>query len=241
VVLVYFMLQAKNANIRPWSAMRINKNLLRTAAIIAGLVLLIAAARYFGFGGRFLQLKIWIQSLGFWGPFVFAVIYALAVTALVPGSAMTVAAGALFGTARGIITVSFASTLGAALSFLIARYLARGAVERWLGENEKFKKLDELSEKRGAAIVAVTRLVPLFPFTLLNYGFGLTRVRFSTYLFWSWLCMLPGTVLYVAGSDAVSKFITHEESPLSAAAAFAAAGILLFILFRYAKNKLKGT
>jgi len=219
--------------------MRTSRGVLKPVVILTALILIIAALRYFGFGARLSQLKLWIQSLGFWGPFVFSLIYAAAVTALVPGSAMTIAAGALFGTIKGVITVSFASTLGAALSFFAARYAARGAVENWLRKNEKFAKLDNLTEKHGAVIVAITRLIPLFPFTLLNYGFGLTKVSFGTYIFWSWLCMLPGTVLYVAGSDAVFKFITHKESPLGAAAAFAVFGVLLYFLVRYARGLLK--
>ena len=219
--------------------MKISRGVLKPAIILVALIIIIEATRYFGFDTRLSQLKLWILSLGFWGPFVFAIIYAVSVTALVPGSAMTIAAGALFGTIKGVIIVSVASTLGAALSFFIARHLARETVERWLEKNEKFKKLDKLTEKRGAVIVAITRLVPLFPFTLLNYGFGLTKVRFSTYLFWSWVCMFPGTVLYVAGSDAVSKFVTHEASPLGAVAVFAVFGALLYFLVRYARGLLK--
>jgi len=219
--------------------MKINRGILKPVLIVAALIIIIAGIRYLRFDARLSQLKLWILSLGFWGPFVFAVIYAVSVTALAPGSVMTIAAGALFGTLKGVITVSFASTLGAALSFFIARYLAREAVERWLEKNEKFKNLDALSEKHGAAIVAITRLIPLFPFTLLNYGFGLTKIRFSTYLFWSWLCMLPGTLLYVAGSDAVSRFITHEGNPSGAVAVFAISGILLYFLIRQARGFLK--
>ncbi len=70
-----------------------------------------------------------------------------------------------------------------------------------------------MTEKHGAIIVAVTRLVPLFPFNLLNYGFGLTRVPFWTYLFWSWLCMLPGTIAYLVGTDAVILAVTTGELP----------------------------
>ncbi len=170
---------------------------------------------------------------------MFALIYAVAVTALVPGSALTIAAGALFGTALGVLTVSAASTMGAALSFLIARYFLRESVEKWLGDSEKFARLGALTEKYGAAIVAVTRLVPLFPFTLLNYAFGITRIKFGTYIFWSWLCMLPGTVLYVAGSDIAAKLIYSGKAPRGAAAAFAVFCVLLVILVRRARAYLK--
>jgi len=109
--------------------------------------------------------------------------------------------------------VSIASTTGAALCFLIARYMARGAVSDWLEGQERFRKLDRLTETHGGWIVAVTRLVPVFPFNLLNYGFGLTRVRFWTYVGFSWLCMLPGTLLYVAGADTVVQAVAEGRVP----------------------------
>ena len=77
--------------------------------------------------------------------------------------------------------------------------VARDAVANWLSRSEKFQRLDKLTAEHGAIMVALTRLVPIFPFNLLNYGFGLTRVPFWTYVFWSWLCMLPATVVATCG------------------------------------------
>jgi uncharacterized membrane protein YdjX (TVP38/TMEM64 family) len=166
-------------------------------------------------------------------------LYAAAVVAAFPGSALTVAAGALFGSAIGIVVVSIASTLGAGLSFLIARYFARKSVARWLSTKEKFNRLDRMTEEHGAVIVALTRLVPLFPFNLLNYGFGLTRVRFWTYVFWSWLCMLPGAVLYVVGADALAKGITQGRVPWRLIGALAGVVVIMAFLIRYARRKLQ--
>jgi uncharacterized membrane protein YdjX (TVP38/TMEM64 family) len=165
--------------------------------------------------------------------------YAAAVVAALPGSALTVAAGALFGSVLGVIVVSIASTLGAALSFLVARYFARGAVAGWLSDKEKFRRLDRMTEEQGAIIVALTRLVPIFPFNLLNYGFGLTRVPFWTYVFWSWLCMLPGTVLYVVGADVVTKAVVQGEVPWLLVGALVAAAAVLAVLVRQARRKLQ--
>jgi uncharacterized membrane protein YdjX (TVP38/TMEM64 family) len=135
--------------------------------------------------------------------------------------------------------VSIGSTLGASLAFLTARYLARDAVGRWLSGNEKFQRLDRLTEKHGAVIVAVTRLVPLFPFNLLNYGFGLTRVSFWTYLFWSWLCMLPGTIVYLVGTDAVIRAATTGEVPWIIVGVFVAALAAVILAVRFAKKRLQ--
>jgi uncharacterized membrane protein YdjX (TVP38/TMEM64 family) len=177
--------------------------------------------------------------MGAWGPVVFVPLYAMAVVAALPGSALTVAAGALFGSVLGVLVVSTAATLGASLSFLIARYFARDAIARWLSTNEKFRRLDQLTEQHGVIIVALTRLVPLFPFNLLNYGFGLTRVPFWTYLFWSWLCMLPGTILYVVGADALTQGIARGEMPWVLIGAIGGVGALLMMLVRYARRRLQ--
>ncbi|MBU1077351.1 MAG: TVP38/TMEM64 family protein, partial [Spirochaetes bacterium] len=166
-------------------------------------------------------------------------IYAIAVVAAVPGSALTVAAGAMFGSLIGIVCVSVASTLGASLAFLAARYFARDAVTAWLNKTEKFRKLDDMTEKHGAIIVAITRLVPLFPFTWLNYGFGLTKISFKIYVFWSWLCMLPGTVLFVVGADAFTKGVAQGKVPWVLIGVFLVFLIILVFLVRYAKNVLK--
>ena len=184
-------------------------------------------------------MREWIGGLGQWGPAVFVLIYVAAVVAALPGSVITVAAGALFGAGLGVFLVSMASTVGASLSFLISRYFARDAVARWLSTKEKFRRLDQLTEEHGAIVVALTRLVPIFPFNLLNYGFGLTRVRFWTYVLWSWLCMLPGTVLYVVGADALTKGIAQGRVPWALIGAMAAAGIALAILVRYARRTLQ--
>ena len=130
----------------------------------------------FGLGDRLEDLRDWIESLGFWGPVVFVIFYTAAVMAAIPGSLLAVAAGAMFGSLLGVILVSMASTSGASIDFLIARYFARESIARWLSQNEKFRMLDQLAESRGAIVVALTRLVPLFPFNR-NKLFGLQAVE----------------------------------------------------------------
>jgi uncharacterized membrane protein YdjX (TVP38/TMEM64 family) len=215
------------------------QGLWRPVALIVALVAIIVMARVFGLGERLGALREWIHALGPWGPGVFVLLYAAAVVAALPGSALTVAAGALFGSVLGVIVVSVASTLGASLAFLVSRYFARDAVARWLSTKETFRRLDRLAEEHGAVIVALTRLVPIFPFNLLNYGFGLTRVRFWTYVFWSWLCMLPGTVLYVVGADAFTKGVSQGRIPWALIVILALAALILALLVRYARRRLQ--
>ena len=212
---------------------------VRPVLFLVVIISLLVIAKVFGLGEKLGDLRDWIGTMGSLGPLVFIVIYVVAVVAAIPGSALTVAAGALFGSVFGVIWVSIASTLGASLAFLIARYFARDAIVKWLSKNEKFRRLDQLTEDHGAIIVALTRLVPIFPFNLLNYGFGLTRVRFWTYVSWSWLCMLPGTILYVVGADAVTKGLTRGEVPWVLVGALVGIAVVLFVLVRFARKKLQ--
>lgn len=213
--------------------------LWRPVLLILAIVAVLVLARVFGIGQKLGAIRDWIRSLGPLGPVAYVVIYIGCVIAALPGSAISIAGGALFGTVVGVILVSIASTLGASLAFLMGRYFARDAVVRWLADKEKFRRLDRLTEEHGAIIVALTRLVPLFPFNLLNYGFGLTRVPFWTYVFWSWLCMLPGTVLYIAGADAVFKGVARGEVPWLLVGVVVLAAVILTLLVRHARKKLR--
>jgi uncharacterized membrane protein YdjX (TVP38/TMEM64 family) len=213
---------------------------IRKLVLFAAIVLsMIVLARTFGLGERLQELRDWIAAMGPLGMAVYVGLYIVAVVAAVPGLPISIAGAAIFGAFKGVVLVSIGSTLGASLAFLTARYLARDAVGRWLSGNEKFQRLDRLTEKHGAVIVAVTRLVPLFPFNLLNYGFGLTRVSFWTYLFWSWLCMLPGTIVYLVGTDAVIRAATTGEVPWIIVGVFVAALAAVILAVRFAKKRLQ--
>jgi uncharacterized membrane protein YdjX (TVP38/TMEM64 family) len=142
------------------------------------------------------RFAAWVDRLGVWGPVVFIAGYVVAVIAFAPGSLLTLAAGAIFGLAHGAVYVFVAATLGASLAFLIARHLARGAIERRLAGNARFAAIDRAVEAEGRRIVFLLRLSPAFPFNLLNYALGLTGVRFVDYLLAS-VGMIPGTLLYV--------------------------------------------
>lgn len=139
----------------------------------------------------------WLAQVGPWAPIMFVLLYVVATVLLVPGSALTLAAGALFGVVRGTLLVSFAATLGATTAFLVGRHLARTWVEARLQRFSGFGPIQAAVAREGWKIVLLTRLSPVFPFTLLNYAFGLTRVSLRHYVLASWLGMLPGTVLYV--------------------------------------------
>jgi uncharacterized membrane protein YdjX (TVP38/TMEM64 family) len=142
-------------------------------------------------------LTDWVKGLGMWGPIVFAIIYVVAALLLVPAWPFTLVAGAVFGLLWGAVLASIAATTTAGLAFLIARYLARARVERFAQRHRTFAAIDKAVELGGWKIIALLRLSPAVPFSIGNYLYGLTPVRFCPYLTASWVAMLPGTFLYV--------------------------------------------
>ena len=138
-----------------------------------------------------------IGRLGPWGPVLFVAIYIAATVLFLPGSVLTLGAGAVFGVALGSVYVSIASTLGATAAFLVGRYLARDWVAKIIEGNAAFAAIDRAVAAEGWKIVGLTRLSPAFPFSLLNYAFGVTRVSLRDYVLASWIGMMPGTVMYV--------------------------------------------
>jgi len=181
--------------------------LLLLGGIVLGGAFLV---RSFGLQGvlslhNIVHLKAWIEEFGPLAPLVFITGYILAVIFFAPGLPITVLGGVAFGPLWGTVYVSIASTIGVAVAFLIARYGARGMVERWLEESPRFAKIDQAVARHGWRIVMITRLVPLFPFNLQNYAYGLTHIGFWSYLFTSWPCMLPGTAAYTFAGGALSE------------------------------------
>lgn len=128
---------------------------------------------------------------------VFIVVYILSTVLILPGSLLTLSAGFLFGLGFGFVLVSAASVIGACCSFLLGRYFARDWVADKISGNAKFSALDNAVRDKGFVIVLLTRLSPVFPFSLLNYALGITAVRFPNYALASWIGMMPGTLLYV--------------------------------------------
>ena len=142
-------------------------------------------------------LSATVEQMGPLGPVVFGIVYVIAAVLFIPGSALTLAAGGVFGLVTGVITVSLSSTTAAAVAFLIARYLARARIEEKVKSVPRFAAIDRAIGEGGAKIIALLRLSPAVPFSIGNYMFGLTAIGFWPYLIASWIFMLPGTVMYV--------------------------------------------
>jgi uncharacterized membrane protein YdjX (TVP38/TMEM64 family)/rhodanese-related sulfurtransferase len=153
-------------------------------------------------------LENWVQSAGSAGPIVFMLVYAIGTVFFLPGSVLTLAGGALFGPVWGTLYNLTGATLGATLAFLVARYLASDWVEAKTGG--RLKQLKDGVEGEGWRFVAFVRLVPLFPFNLLNYALGLTRIKLSHYVIASYLCMLPGAIAYTYLGFALKEAVGGE-------------------------------
>ena len=184
-------------------------------------------------------LAQWIEQAGAAGPLLFILIYAVGTVVFLPGSVLTLAGGALFGPVFGTLYNLTGATIGATLAFLVARYLASDWVEQKTGG--RLKQLKQGVEREGWRFVAFVRLVPLFPFNLLNYALGLTRLKLTHYIIASFLFMLPGALAYTylgyAGREAISGGEGLIQKGLLALALLAAAAFLPRLVSRLRTGK----
>lgn len=169
----------------------------KVAVAIAVVSALVAAMKYFDVQSLLAEALRWIENQGVTGIAVYLILYVSACVLFAPGSVLTLGAGAVYGLLKGFVIVSVASTLGATLAFLVGRYIARDWIAQKVEGKPRFKAIDEAVGKEGWKIVGLTRLSPVFPFNLLNYAYGLTRVSLRDYVIASWIGMMPGTVMYV--------------------------------------------
>jgi uncharacterized membrane protein YdjX (TVP38/TMEM64 family) len=169
----------------------------KTLLMIFVAVDIAVALLFLPFREGFSQLQAYIENLGAVGPVLFALFYVAATVLLIPGSALTIASGTLFGLPMGFLVAFSGANLGALSAFLLARTHLREQVARWAESNGKFRSLDRAIGHQGFKIVLLSRLSPTLPFTVLNYLFGLTAVRPGAYVVANLLGMLPGGFLYV--------------------------------------------
>jgi len=176
-----------------------------------------------------------LKNLGAGGQALFIALYALGCVFLVPGFLFTYGAGALFGISKGIICVSAGATLGASLSFLIGRYLARPWVEEEILKNKHLQLLDRSVAREGWKIVLLARLCPLIPFRLSNYVFGLSDIPLTKYIVASWAGTLPSASVYVyVGSllgDLSNIKLLRTRSPVEWGFLLFGAGMLVVTLW----------
>jgi uncharacterized membrane protein YdjX (TVP38/TMEM64 family) len=206
--------------------LRIVAALVLLAAMVAVLVFL-PVKEYLG---RFL---VWVQSLGMWGPVFVAGLYVVACVFFVPGSILTLGAGFLFGFGWGYVCVTVGSVAGATVAFLVGRNLLRGWIERKIAGYPRFAAIDRAIGKQGFKIVLLLRLSPIFPFNLLNYACGLTKVSLRDYVLASWIGMIPGTLMYVYVGSALkslAEVLAGTARGGTAQTAFFIAGLVMTVV-----------
>jgi uncharacterized membrane protein YdjX (TVP38/TMEM64 family) len=154
------------------------------------------------------KLDAWFDSLGFWAPLIFILVWIAACVFFLPGLPVTIVGALVFGPVWGTAYSSVGATIGATAAFLVGRYAARGMVEGLVRKNKALQKIDDGVERQGWRMLMITRLVPLFPFNAQNYVYGLTKISLPTYVVVSFLCMLPGCIAFnfMAGSVRTGEF-----------------------------------
>lgn len=206
-------------------------------ALITGIALVISNRQQFDAA----LLQQWVDQAGMAGPIIFVMIYSLGTVLFLPGSVLTLAGGALFGPVMGTIYNLTGATIGATLAFLIARYLAAETVEKKTGG--RMQQLKQGVENEGWRFVAFVRLVPLFPFNLLNYALGLTRIKLSHYVIASYICMLPGAFAYTylgyAGREAITGSEGLIQKGLLALALLATVAFIPRLLGQLRRGKMR--
>lgn len=172
-------------------------SIIKVVALVVAAGALLALGAYFEVPRYLRQALDWIDGIGPIGPIIFVLLYILVTVLFVPGSILTLGAGAVFGVLWGTIFVSIGSTLGATAAFIVGRYFMRDWVSKQIGKSERFSAVDDAIGQEGGKIIFLLRLSPVFPYNLSNYIYSLTKVGIGSYMLASWVGMLPGTVMYV--------------------------------------------
>ncbi len=188
------------------------KNIWRGALVLVLLTAFAFALVWLTNSGLLKQALEWIRDLGPWGPLAFLAIYIVAVLLSLPAAVFTLGAGFVFGMVWGSVYVLVAATIAANLAFLISRHLARDWMARKVASLPKFKAIDDAVAREGWKIVALVRLAPVFPFSLMSYAFGLTRVPLWEY-FLANFTMIPATLMYVYFGTLLGDLTQKIERP----------------------------
>ncbi len=183
------------------------KKPILSIAFILGIILLLNYFNVFDYITieNLKNLKEFINGFGILGPIIYIVLYIGVCLFFLPAIPIALLAGFAFGPIKGTIMASLGSTIGCALAFLVARYALRDMVEGWAKKSDYFKKIDQGVKTQGFRIIIITRLVPIFPFNLQNFLYGLTDINFFTYVILSWICMLPATAVFTFSAGAISS------------------------------------
>ena len=203
--------------------------LLKIIILVVVIAAVVIIAYATGLAGRIQDIgamRVWFEGFGFWGYLIFIVVYVAAATFMLPAFPFTLVAGLVFGSVLGGILSLVAATIGATFAFIIARYVARDAIVNKFGSSPLFKKIDDGLAQNGVSFLILTRLVPIFPYNVQNYIYGLTPIKLITFTVVSLVCMAPGAFIYAF----MAGIIVEEGLTPMLAVYFAGAGIVLFLV-----------
>jgi uncharacterized membrane protein YdjX (TVP38/TMEM64 family) len=192
--------------------------------VIAGgaIVVLVVVANHFGLFDILKQgtlkekverLDAVFKGLGAWAPAVLILIWIVASIVMLPGLPIAVASGLVFGAVWGSVYSTIGANLGAILAFLIGRYAARDMVAGWIEKKKALSTIDEGVKQQGWRMLMITRLVPIFPFNIQNYVYGLTKISLGTYALVTLICMIPGTVAFHFAAGSAREVILSGGQP----------------------------
>lgn len=192
-----------------WNWLR-SKTFWLILTTVAGFLLLVS---FLPVGDWLTIVKDWLKTLGPWAMPMYIGVYLLAAIAGLPNILLILGAGTLFGFLQGIFAASVADTGSIAVCYLLGRTIARSQIKKIISKDSRFVQLDKALAKKGWKVVLLTRLSPVLPSSVLNYGFSLTKVNFWQYLFFSWLGMIPVIGLYVYVGAFGANLTDPERNP----------------------------
>ncbi len=197
--------------------------------VVLAVAALIAVAYFTGFIDFLTDidaLQAWFEELGFIGYAIYIFLYIIVAIFMFPASAFTIVAGITFGSVLGGILSLIGATIGATVAFIIAKYVARGFITSKFEGNPIFKKIEDGVKENGTSFLILTRLVPVFPYNVQNYAYGVTAMKPMTFALVSLITMAPGSFIYAFMAGEIA---TNGVS-IQLLIQFAAAGVILFLV-----------
>ncbi|WP_320174967.1 TVP38/TMEM64 family protein [Maridesulfovibrio sp.] len=213
------------------------KMILHATVIMAFVGILSFALEHYG-EGHLSALTAWIEASGNFAPFLFMVINVIGMVLVIPQTLFTVVAGVLFGAVKGTVMCLVSMAVGSSLSFLLGRFVLRGRVFKRFRNDPNFMKMEMLSRKHPLKVLALSRIVPVVPYSVANYLWAATGVRFLPFLIMSVVCLIPETVFMTAGGHLLSSGVRMGTVNWKMLAVLAAAAVLIAILVRAVRRSL---
>ncbi|NDV26934.1 TVP38/TMEM64 family protein [Desulfovibrio sp. JC010] len=214
------------------------KLILHGAIVLLAVGALSLAVEHWG-EGHLSALAAWIEASGNFAPVLFMAINVVGMVLVIPQTLFTVVAGVLFGALKGTAMCLISMAVGASLSFFLGRFVLRGRVFKKFRNDPNFMKMEMLSRKHPVKVLALSRIVPVVPYSVANYLWAATGVRFLPYLVMSVLCLIPETVFLTAGGHLLSAGVREGTMNWEMLAVLAAAAAVIFFLVRAVRRSIE--